>query len=79
MSDIVKELFLTVDVIIGVDPFCSSETVVLFVFSFVLVFGKVFKLCDIAMIFTRAFSFYIPLIISGIIILIVKVFNMKKH
>ena len=51
MSDIVKELFLTVDVIIGVDPFCSSETVVLFVFSFVLVFAKVFKLFSSEVLF----------------------------
>ena len=37
------------------------------------------KLCDIAMIFTRAFSFYIPLAISVIVILFTKIFTAKKH
>lgn len=44
---------------------------------FTALFG--IKLCDIAIVFTRAFSFYIPLIISGIIILFNKIFNLKKH
>ena len=42
---------------------------------FTTLFG--IKLCDIAMIFTRTFSFYIPLILSGIIILFNKL--LKKN
>ena len=40
----------------------------MFKYMFTSIFGL--KLCDIAMIFTRAFSFYIPLVMSGIIILL---------
>ena len=43
---------------------------------FTTLFGV--QLCDIAMIFTRTFSFYIPLIISGLIILINKIKNIRK-
>ena len=37
------------------------------------------KLADVGMLFTRTFSFYIPLTISGIVILIYNIFSKKKE
>ena len=43
---------------------------------FVMIFAS--KLADVGMLLTRAFSFYIPVIGCGLIILINKIINRKK-
>ena len=44
---------------------------------FVMIFAS--KLADVGMLFTRTFSFYIPLMICGIIILVYNIFLNKKE
>lgn len=44
--------------------------------SFLIIFAS--KLADVGMLLTRAFTFYIPIVLSGIIILVDYIFSKKK-